>query len=330
MKRLRVGLVGYGAIGRHHARNLATLSAVDFVGIAESGAVARAEAASHGYRTFPSCEALLAAGIDAAVLAVPTALHEALGLQFLQNSVATLIEKPIADNAAAGQRLIETARRNAVPLMIGYVERYNPAVIAAKRFIEEGNLGEIISITTQRVGLLPPRVKDANVLVDIGVHDIDAVAFICERPLTLISAQGGRAVLNDRLDYAMLMLSAGNTSVSIATNWVTPVKRRKLSVTGLRGYAEIDYITQEASFAPARDFAPTESYEVLVSEYRHAEMIPLPVHREEPLRMELEAFIEGVMRAGLPDPAIALESLRIAEEATTRIEAALLARSAPL
>lgn len=317
---IRVGVVGFGAIGRHHARNLQTLEGVNFIGVAEPDASARLEAVSKGYPTFGALEQMIEEGIDAAVVCVPTAHHEEIALKLIDASVAVLVEKPIAHTVEAGERIIAAASRTAVPVMVGYVERYNPAVIAAKEFIEHGNLGPLVSITAQRVGIFPPRIKDANVLIDIGVHDIDAIAFITEKPLRLISAQGGRAVLDDRVDYAMLSLAAGETAASVITNWITPVKRRKLSITGLRGHVEIDYMTQEASFAPGRDYFPTTSYEGLVDQYRGSEMIPLPVRKEEPLRLELRAFVAGVSGTSLPDPAIALESLRIAEEATKCVE----------
>lgn len=325
--RVRIGVAGFGAIGRHHARNLRSLDGVELVGVAEPNDIARDDAATIGYPTFASMEHLLDAGLDAIVLCVPTSQHEEAALNVIARSVAVLVEKPIAHSSEAGERMINAARNAAVPLMVGYVERYNPAVIAAKHFIEEGNLGKLISVTTQRVGILPPRIKDANVLIDIGVHDIDAIAFLTGSPLTLIAAQGGRAILEDRLDYAVLSLAAGCTAASVTTNWITPVKRRKLSVTGLRGHLEIDYITQEAFFAPAHDYLPTSSYEGLVAQYRGSEMIPLPIEKVEPLRSELQAFVSGVKGGQLPDPAIALESLRIAEEATRRLESSLLAVS---
>lgn len=319
--RRRIGLVGYGAMGRHHARNLALLSdIVEFVGIADPLVSARIDAAAAGYPVFESHEALLRAGVDAVVVSVPTGQHEPVAGAFIDASCAVLVEKPIAPSTEAGERIIARARRRGVPLMIGYVERYNPAVVAAKEFVQQGNLGEVLSMNARRVGTFPPRVRDANVLIDIGVHDIDAVAFVTERSLKLISAQGGKAILEDRVDHALLTLAAGKTAAAIETNWVTPIKRRELTITGTRGYVHIDYMKQEARFAPGRDFAPTASYETLVAQYNEGQLIDLPVHKEEPLRRELRTFIAGLSGAPLPDPAIAMESLRIAEEATAAIE----------
>lgn len=318
---LRMGVIGYGAMGRHHARNLASFrDEVEVVGVADSSVSARLDAATAGFRVFDSYEALLRHGADAVVISVPTREHEAVALACLESSCAVLVEKPIATDIAAGSRVIETAKRKGVPLMIGYVERYNPAVVAAKEFVKQGNLGDVLSMNARRVGTFPPRVRDANVLVDIGVHDIDAVAFVTEKKLRLISAQGGRAFLDDRVDYALLTVAAGKTAAAIETNWVTPIKRRELAITGTRGYVHIDYMKQEARFAPGRDFAPTASYETLVAQYNEGQLIDLPVQKEEPLRRELRTFISGLDGSPLPDPAIALESLRIAEEATAAIE----------
>jgi UDP-N-acetylglucosamine 3-dehydrogenase len=318
---VRIGLIGYGAMGRHHARNLATLAKdVELVGVADPSLSARIEAASAGYRVFDSHTDMLRVGIDAAVISVPTSEHEAVALSCIDASCAVLVEKPIARDAAAGERIIAKARRKGVPLMIGYVERYNPAVVAAKDFVKQGNLGDVLSMNARRVGTFPPRVRDANVLIDIGVHDIDAVAFVTEKRLRLVSAQGGKAFLDDRVDYALLTVAAGSTAAAIETNWVTPIKHRELTITGTRGYIHIDYMKQEARFAPGRDFAPTASYETLVQQYNEGQLIELPVHKEEPLRRELRTFVSGLSGSPLPDPEIALESLRIAEEATAVLE----------
>jgi predicted dehydrogenase len=127
------------------------------------------------------------------------------------------------------------------------------------------------------------------------------------------------AVLEDRLDFATLLLDAGGCVVSIEANWITPVKLRELSITGTHGYCRVDYITQEAWFAPGQKFEPTSDYEELVKQYTEGTLISLPVPKREPLARELEIFVHGVRGGPLPDARIALASLRIAEEATAAI-----------
>jgi predicted dehydrogenase len=316
---VRIAVVGFGAIGRHHARNLRGMAGVELVGICDPLPIARAQAAELGFATYESPHALLDAGLDAAIIAVPTSLHEDVAEPFIDRSVALLIEKPLAHNMLAAKRLLSRCARAGVPLMVGYVERYNPALKAVHDFVADGNLGRLISMSARRVGVLPPRIRDASVLIDIGVHDIDIAAWITSARLNLLCAQGGMAVLEDRLDFATLMLDAAGTVVSIESNWITPVKVRELSITGTNGYCHVDYMTQVAAFAPGRSFAPTSNYEELVKQYDEGKLLELPVQKREPLACELEVFIAGVRGAALPNPGLALASLRIAEEATAVI-----------
>ncbi len=323
MRDVRVGVVGFGSIGRHHARNLRAMDGVELVGVAETLPVARFAARTAGFPTFENSEALIAAGLDAAIVSVPTSAHEDVAQPFIDGSIALLIEKPLAKSMDAAKRLLARCADARVPLMVGYVERYNPAMETVRDFVAAGSLGRLISMSARRVGILPPRIRDANVLIDIGVHDIDIAAFITGARLNLLCAQGGMAVLDDRLDFATLLLDAGGCVVSIEANWITPVKVRELSITGTRGYCRVDYITQEAWFAPGQHFEPTGDYEELVDQYKAGTLIALPVSKREPLARELEVFVNGVRGGVLPDPGIALASLRIAEEATAYIDRAM-------
>lgn len=320
MHRTRIGVVGFGAIGRHHARNLRAMNEVEFVGVVDPTEAARDEAAGLGYPTWSSMEDLFRAGVEAVILSTPTALHYDMAMQCIDASCAVLIEKPIAMDSKSGAEIIEAARRKSVPIMVGYVERYNPAVVAVRNFMAQGGLGRIFTISARRVGVMPARIRDANVLIDIGVHDIDLVAFITGSELSLRSALGGQAVLDDRIDYASLALDADGVAVDITANWITPVKIRELFVTGENGLCHVDYMTQKARFAAARPLEPLPDYESLVQQYVHGEFLDLPVVKSEPLRRELEVFVAGLHGQELPDPNIALVSLQIAESATRQIE----------
>ena len=322
MKDVRIGVVGFGAIGRHHARNLRQLPGVTLVGVTDPSPMALGQADALGFTTFETTTALLDAGLDAAVICVPTNLHESVAEEFVDRSCALLVEKPLAHTMLAAKRLMARCARAGVPLMVGYVERYNPAMEAVRDFVAGGNLGKLISMSARRVGVLPPRIRDASVLIDIGVHDIDIAAFITGARLNLLCAQGGMAVLEDRLDFATLMLDAAGCVVSLEANWITPVKVRELSITGMNGYCRVDYMTQEAWFAAGRSFEPTSDYEGFVKQYKEGTLLPLAVRKREPLARELEVFIAGVRGGPLPNPGIALASLRIAEEATAFINRA--------
>ncbi len=308
-------------MGRHHARNLHRMPDVDFAGVADTSPFALAEAVALGYETFATTAELLEAELDGVVVCVPTSVHERVAGEILERPCAMLIEKPVAHSMAAAKRMLARCAASGVPLMVGYVERYNPAMETVRDFVAGGTLGKLISMNARRVGVMPPRIRDAGVLIDIGVHDIDIAAFITGARLHLLCAQGGMAMLEDRLDYATLMLDAAGCVVSLEVNWVTPVKVRELSITGTNGYCRVDYITQEAWFAPGGNFEPTGDYEALVKQYKEGTLLQLPVCRREPLARELEVFVGGIRGGPLPDPGMALASLRIAEEATAQIEA---------
>ncbi|MBV8244936.1 MAG: Gfo/Idh/MocA family oxidoreductase [Candidatus Eremiobacteraeota bacterium] len=316
----RVAVVGFGAIGRHHARNLAEMPGIAFTGVVDVSEYARDEAARMGYRVFDSIDSALALGLDSAVVSVPTSSHFETASQLADAHVALLVEKPIASTLEEGRAIIAACRRSGVPLMVGYVERFNPAIITAHRLLLDGLVGTPLHVATRRVGTMPPRIKDANVIVDIGVHDIDIVSFLLDSKLRLISAQGGMALIDDRVDYASLALDAGGVAAHATVNWLTPVKVRDLTITGSKGYLQIDYLSQTAFFAPGRDFVPTSSYEVLIAQYEQGTLLECPVVKREPLRVQLERFVEVLGGAEAPNPEIALESLRIALEATEMIE----------
>lgn len=321
MASLRIGVAGFGAIGRHHARNLVSLPGASFAGVSDPDPAARRDAEEIGYPVFASLEQLLVEGVDGVVLSMPTASHYECAMQCIERGCAVLVEKPIAMTVREGEEIIAAAARNRTPLMVGYVERYNPAIAALRDFMRSGGLGKIYGFSARRLGTMPVRIKDANVLVDIGVHDIDSAAFILDCNLELRSAQGGRAVLDDRLDYAFLALDGGGVPVHIEANWITPVKFREVFVTGENGLCHVDYMTQTARFAAAREFPTVQTFEKVVEQYKTGEFVPLAVEKQEPLRRELSAFVSGIETGLLPDPAISLVSLRIAEEATRLIEA---------
>ncbi len=320
--RIRVAVVGYGAIGRHHARNLNELNEeVDFVGVVDASKNALAAAAELGYPTFQTLDEAVALGLDAVVLSLPTALHFEYAVGCIDLGLAVLVEKPIAMTSEQGAEIIERARAKGVPLMIGYVERFNPAVVALRDFIRAGGLGEIYGISARRVGTMPARIQDANVLIDIGVHDIDMAAFLLASDLELLAAQGGRAMLNDRVDYAFLALQGRGVPIHIESNWITPVKAREVFVTGANGICHVDCVTQSTRFAAAREFPAVSTFEGVVDQYKTGEFVTLTVEKEEPLRRELRAFFAGIRTGELPPPEISLVSLRIAEQATAMIDA---------
>jgi UDP-N-acetylglucosamine 3-dehydrogenase len=276
----RVGVVGVGVMGSNHARVISELPEVELAGIVD---IDRHQALnvsrSLGCRAFENLDALLECGVDAATIAAPTHLHHELAITCIRRGIHVLIEKPIASTAEEGRSLIAAARRAGVTLMVGHVERFNPAVQA----IKETLVGEeILSIAITRVGPFPPRMSNVGVVIDLAVHDIDLIRWFTDSEIIEMQPQLSSAVA-EREDIALLQFrTASGVLAHINTNWLTPFKARTAHVATRKKYVMGDLLTRQVT--ECFGFKADGSYSM-----RH-----LPVGYAEPLRAELQAFIEAV------------------------------------
>jgi len=283
---LRVGVVGVGNMGRHHARIYSELSKegkVEFVGVADAN-LERAKEVASQFKTkaFGDYKELVER-VDAVSIAVPTSLHRQVALEFIENGVSVLVEKPIAESIESAQEIIRAAKKNNVTLMVGHVERFNPGVLKLKEILDENLIGKVVTLTAKRVGPLPPQIKDVGVIIDLAVHDIDVMSFLLERNVRKVYARAGSAKNPLELeDYAIIMLDFENATGVVETNWLTPHKVRTLSVVGTEGIAELNYITQKLIL------------------YNHEWVKEAKVQFKEPLRNELEHFVECVKKKEKP------------------------------
>lgn len=284
---LRVGVVGVGNMGFHHARiysELAKEGKVELIGVADVNFERAKEVASQ-FRTkaFGDYRELVKERLDAVSIAVPTSLHKQVALEFIENGVSVLVEKPIAESIESAQEIINAAKKDNAMLMVGHVERFNPGVLKLREVLEEGLIGDVVTLTAKRVGPLPPQIKDVGVIVDLAVHDIDVMSFLLGKRVKSVYARAGSAKNPLELeDYAIIMLDFGDATGVIDTNWLTPHKVRTLSVVGTEGIAELDYITQKLVI------------------YNHEWVKEAKVNFKEPLRNELEHFIECVEKGTKP------------------------------
>ncbi|WP_087036081.1 UDP-N-acetylglucosamine 3-dehydrogenase [Thermococcus litoralis] len=283
---LRVGVVGVGNMGFHHARiysELAREGRVELIGVADAN-FERAKEVAEKFKTraFADYRELIKE-VDAVSIAVPTSLHKQVALEFIENGVHVLVEKPIAESIESAEEIIKAAKNNEVVLMVGHVERFNPGVLKLKEVLDEGLIGKVVTLTAKRVGPLPPQIKDVGVIVDLAVHDIDAMSFLLGDKVKSVYARAGSAKNPLELeDYAIIMLNFGDATGIVETNWLTPHKVRTLSVVGTEGIAELDYITQKLVI------------------YNHEWVKEAKVNVKEPLRNELEHFVECVEKGAKP------------------------------
>src|SRR6201989_1782404 len=283
---LRVGVIGAGVMGTNHARVLAGLPNTTLVGIVDPLPAHRTRATElTGCRTFESLDELVAAGIDAVTIAAPPHLPHENALAALERKIHVLVEKPIASTVEEGRQIVDAARRAGVTLMVGHVERFNPAVAAVKQAIS----GEdILSIAITRVGPFPPRMSNVGVVIDLAVHDIDLIRWFTESDIVEVQPQLSSAVA-EREDIALLQFrTASGVLAHINTNWLTPFKARSVTVATRGKYVMGDLLTRQVT--ECFGFKPDGSYSM-----RH-----LPVGHDEPLRAELIAFVGAVRTGGIP------------------------------
>jgi UDP-N-acetylglucosamine 3-dehydrogenase len=297
---LRIGVIGAGVMGANHARVLAGLSGIQLAGVADPARSQRDLVTRVlGCPAVSEFEALLRLGVDAVTIAAPTHLHHEIALDCIAKGIHVLVEKPIASTVEEGRDIIAAARKAGVTLMVGHVERFNPAVTAIKQALR----GEdILSIAITRVGPFPPRMSNVGVVIDLAVHDIDLIRWFTDSEILEVQPQLS-STRAEREDIALLQFrTASGVLAHINTNWLTPFKARNVTVATREKYITGDLLTRQVT--ECFGFQPDGAYSM-----RH-----VSVGHEEPLRAELLAFIDAV-RTGKP-PAVtgeeAVASLEIA------------------
>ncbi|NAZ86047.1 Gfo/Idh/MocA family oxidoreductase [Kineococcus sp. T90] len=289
-------------MGRHHARVLSSLEGVELVVAADVGG--DPHGAVRGARVVADVEELLAVGVDLAVVAVPTALHEAVAVPLARAGVHVLVEKPLAQDPATARRIADAVADAGVVGAVGHIERCNPALRQLRRRVAAGELGRVHQVQTRRQGPFPARVGDVGVVKDLGTHDLDATAWITGSAFTEVSARTAHRAGRPHEDLAVVVGSlADGTITNHVVNWMSPAKERVTVVTGEAGTLVADTLTADLTLH-ANGSVPV-SWEALagfrgVSE---GDVTRFAFPKPEPLRTELEGFRDAVLEARGAAPA---------------------------
>jgi predicted dehydrogenase len=294
---LRAAVIGVGSMGRNHARVYASMEGVNLVAVSDTNQ-AMAEQTAYTYRcnAYTDYREMLAReNLDLVSVVVPTRYHYAVAADVIDHGIALLIEKPIAATVAEGRDLVERARRRSVPLTVGHIERFNPAIIALKECLACHELGNVFQVAVRRVGPFPARIIDVGVVVDLATHDMDILNYLIGSPVDRMHVELSRHFHPSHEDAlsALIHFESGVIG-SLDINWLTPTKIRELSVIGERGMYVANYLTQDLTFYEndlCRDKAWHELAVLGVSEGR---MIRQKIQRREPLVEELRSFSECV------------------------------------
>ena len=298
---LRVGVVGVGMMGQHHVRvysELAREGEVELVGIADAN-FERAKELARKYGTIPYADYrdLARENLDAVDIAVPTSLHREVALEFINQGTSVLVEKPIADTVENAEAIIKAAEEKGVTLMVGHIERFNPAVLRLRELIERGELGKVVTISAKRVGPMAARIRDVGIIIDLGVHDIDVISYLFGERVRTVYARAGNVLHPAGVeDHALITLGFEDGTGIVETNWLTPHKTRTLNVVGTGGIAYLDYIEQSLKL------------------YNNEWVKEAKIERKEPLKNEIEHFIECIETGKKPivDGEAGLHALKVA------------------
>src|SRR5204862_4976191 len=235
--------------------------------------------------------------LDGLVIAAPTTSHVSLALAAIERDIAILVEKPLAATVDEATRIVDAGSERGVPVQVGHVERFNPAVIELGRLLDGGWLSTVYAIASRRAGPFPARIRDVGVTVDLATHDVDILSWVAgERPVRVYAETAQRIhASHEDLLFGLLHFPSGATGM-LVVNWLTPAKRRELIVVGEEGMFELDYLTQRLRFTRATDTTNPR----LIGGYAptfEGEVVELPVESAEPLASELDAFL-NVVRTG--------------------------------
>lgn len=313
---IRVGLIGLGMMGRHHARVAREVEGVELVAVAD--AMGDPHGVAGSLPLYSSVDDLISHGLDAAVVAVPTQFHEEVGLKLAEAGVHTLIEKPVAHSLSAGQRLVEAFESADLVGAVGHIERFNPALMSLRKRLENGDLGEVYQIHTRRQGPFPARIADVGVMKDLGSHDVDLTAWLARADFATVAAQTTYRSGREHEDMVSISAKLENGIVTNhLVNWLTPFKERLTIVTGERGAFLADTLTADLTFYE-NGTQPTE-WEAVTSFRGVSEgtITRFQLEKREPLKSEHEAFRDRIL--GKPSEAVTLREglqvLRVCEAA---------------
>jgi predicted dehydrogenase len=288
-------------MGRNHLRHLSTREGCILSAVADPAADLVDDAVARtGADGYHDAEEMMAkADLEAVVIAAPTTAHAPLARAAIERGLPVLVEKPLAATVDEGIDLVAAARARSVPLQVGHVERFNPAVLELGRLLAKGWAGPLYSITSRRAGPFPSRIRDVGVTIDLATHDADILSWVAgERPTRVYAETAQRLhATNEDLLFGLLHFPSGATGM-LDVNWLTPAKRRQLSVVGELGMFELDYLTQRLTFTSADIGSPT-----IIDGYAttfEGNVVVVEVTNREPLAAELDAFLSVSRSGGRP------------------------------
>jgi UDP-N-acetylglucosamine 3-dehydrogenase len=337
-EQLRIGVVGCGRMGAFHVRNYSQIDCAQLVAVADPDPQMRERALGGmqvaGYSDWREMIQYGNEELDAISIACPSEHHAEVALEALAAGLHVLVEKPIATTLPDALRMRSAAFEAGRKLMVGHVERFNPAVAKLRELVADGRLGQVYRAHTTRVGPLPTRIQDTGVAIDLATHDLDVMQYVLDSSIHEIYADGGRFQHSTQEDLLTCLARFGEEGETptlglLDVNWLTPEKKREIALIGENGLLRASYITQDVWFVESTT-APLQwdGLSVLRGDGEGA-AVRFSLAKAEPLRAELEAFCRCVLD-DTPEPVSAHDGVKALAAALAVRESAAVRRPVEL
>jgi len=313
MPKLRTAIIGLGMMGTNHARVLSNLKGVELVAVADPQG--DAQKVLPQIKVLNSVDEVIKLGVDYCVISAPTAFHEEIASQLIANGIHFLVEKPIADTYASAVKIRDAAKAAKVIGAVGHIERFNSALQEARKRVLAGELGTIYQVATRRQGPFPSRISDVGVVKDLATHDIDLTSWITGKKYLQVSANAAFRSGREHEDLISVSgLLEDSIVVSHLVNWLSPLKERKIIITGEKGTFVADTLRADLTFYENGKIEISQSELAHFRGVTQGDVHILAFEKPEPLIVEHQNFRDAVL--GKPSNIVSLE------EGTTTVKIA--------
>ncbi len=337
-EQLRIGVIGCGRMGAFHIRNYANIDCAHLVAVADPDEASRRRALGamevNEYANWRDMIEFGADELDAVSIACPSEFHATVALEALHAGLHVLVEKPIATTLPDALRMRGAAMEADRKLMVGHVERFNPAVAKLRQLVAEGRLGQVYRAHTTRVGPLPTRIQDTGVAIDLATHDLDVMQHVLGLSISEIYADGGRFQHGSQEDLLTCLVrfngeAERETLGLLDVNWLTPEKTREVMLIGENGLLRASYITQDVWFVESPSAPLQWDGLSMLRGDGEGTAVRFSLAKAEPLQAELEAFCRCVLD-DTPEPVSAHDGVKALAAALAVRESAAVRRPVSL
>lgn len=294
---LKAAVIGVGVMGKHHVAAYANSNHITLVGVADPNVkLGRSIASRYKIPCYTDYLDLLSElQPDLISVCAPAPLHFKITLDCLRHNCHVLVEKPIAATISDAESLLSAANQYQRQLMVGHIERYNSVITSVKKLLTKNTIGNIVSLVTRRCSPYPHRIKDADVALELAIHDVDLSNYLINSlPISTKSVKRTYK-LSDRIDSASYLLEYSSCNAYIHVNWLSLKRTRKLEIQGTKGRINADLLDRK----------------IIVSTFKDKEYLVKPVNA---LQLEIAHFIKTILAQKPLDASYALEALRIVLE----------------